>query len=95
VPQFVLIVAVIVILLVVSRRVRSFVFHPILLRTIITFIVTAFVALILGIVGYFGWQWWEEQQSRPTLQWSDTTVWQNPNPVTPGIERRPSTLKIQ
>ena len=82
--RIVLIAVGIIVLLVVSRRVRRVVFHIHVRRFILIFTIVALL-VVLGVGGYFAWKyWWPLYMAKPTSEWHDTTLELDANPETPG-----------
>ncbi len=61
-----------------------------ILRFLFYFVGTALACITLALVAWLLWQWWIYQQSRPTMQWQDTTIEQNFSPRTPGTGKSAS-----
>lgn len=93
--KIVLILLALVGVLVVSRRIRSIVFHVRVRQFVIIFFVVCIV-LILGGLGYLAWKyWWPMYMRLPTVEWTDTTLERDRNPVTPGAGGAPTPTIIQ
>jgi len=96
-PQLFLGILLIVLIIAFVKPVREVLLHPRLWRFFLFFCGTIVVLLLLAALIFFGWHWWKTRMQSPAQRWNDTTIWQDPSPVTPrtGREKRPSTLLIQ
>lgn len=93
--KLVLILVLVIGVLVVSRRIRSVVFH---VRVRQFFIIVLFVCLVLALsgFGYLAWKyWWPLYMKQPTVQWTDTTLEHDESPVTPGAGGPSTPTEIQ
>lgn len=92
-----LLVALLVFALIVSSRVRAVFFHPRVFRFL--FIVAFVVFLVLiGGVGYTAWKyWWPLYMQTPVVEWEDTTLEHEKNPVTPGAggPKKPTVIQVR
>jgi hypothetical protein len=94
-PTFVFWFIIACILLVISKRIRSIIFHLHVRRFVLIFSILSFLAL-LGLGGYLAWKfWWPLFMAKPTVEWQDTTVEIDMNPVTPGTGGTPQPVIIQ
>lgn len=85
----------IVVLLVLSRRVRAVVFHLHVRRFVLIFVTVTLIAAA-SVGGYFLWKyWWPIFMAKPTVQWSDTTIELDEHPETPGTGGPASPVIIQ
>lgn len=82
--KLILVVAVLTFALVWSPRLRGIIFHLHVRRFALIFVTVAILSG-LGLSGYYAWKyWWPHYMSLPTVQWHDTTIQEDKNPVTPG-----------
>lgn len=85
----------IVLLLTFNKRLRSAVLHPHVTRFFLIVVSMTFL-FALGVGGYFGWKYWLPiYMAQPRADWQDTTLEQDMNPVTPGVNSQSSILLDQ
>ncbi len=83
-PQLLLAFIAIIIAIVFSERLRRFLMHRHLWRLMRFFLVITLVILFLGLIGAWGWYYWQAQlaEERKT-EWQDRTIRLDSSPVTP------------
>ena len=86
-----------VISIILFRRVRAVVFHVKVRQFLKAFL---FVLLTVAVGGtlYAAWKyWWPIYMKTPTVEWTDTTLEQDENPVTPGAGGpiRPTEIQVR
>ena len=83
-PQILLAVIALIIVIVLSERLRKFLMHRHLWRLMRFFLVTTLVVLFCGMIGTWGWYYWKEQLAhQPVTNWQDKTIRLDTDPVTP------------
>lgn len=94
VQKIILVAIAITLLLTFNRCLRSAVLHPHVTRFFLIVLCMTFLA-VLVIAGYFGWKyWWPVYMAQPRVEWHDTTLEQELNPVTPGVDERSSAFRL-
>ncbi len=93
--KLVLLLAVIIGILVVSRRLRAIIFHIRVRQFFVIFFVLV-VFFLIGGLAYAAWKyWWPVYMKQPTVQWTDTTLEHDASPVTPGAGGPVKPTEIQ
>ena len=92
-----LLVALLVFALIVSARVRAVFFHP-RVRHFLLIVFFIVMLVLMGVLGFAAWKyWWPLYMQIPVVEWEDTTLEHEKNPVTPGAggPKKPTVIQVR
>jgi len=96
-PILVLAIVAFVVVLVVSKRIRSVLFH-VQVRQFLFIVGCVTILLIIAGAGYAAWKyWWPLYMEIPVVEWNDSTLEKDSNPVTPGAggPKTPTVIQVR